>query len=196
MNISRTMPRLGTASWVRALAVGIALLMVCWFVVERSTAAFSDTTSNPGNSLTAGGLGLSDSKNGQALFAVSNMVDGQQETRCLEVTYTGTSPVIETRLYLQSTENALSPYLDMTVDVGGANSTCAAPGAVANQYTGTLGDFTTRFPDYDRSLGTGFTPVSPGDVRRAFILSLTLDGANDVQGKQARPTFVWEVRTS
>ena len=67
-------------------AAGLAL--VSGMVLQVSSAAFTGTTENAG-SWGAGTVELSDSRNGVAMFAAQNMVPGDGDSQCIDVTYDG-----------------------------------------------------------------------------------------------------------
>lgn len=197
---SHYVPRLRNASWIRLSAVGVAMLVVCLLVVARSTSAFSGTTANENNVLSTGSVVLSDDDGGSALFTVSGMKTGQTETRCITVTYTGTSAAGAVRLSGTSATSTLSPYLDLVVRQGGVNSTCAAQGTLTTIFdattpaasAGTLQAFTTNHAGYATAVNTSWTPVTNGT--RAYVIAFTVKDDNDAQNKTAQPTFTWEVR--
>lgn len=203
MHTSAPFARLGTASWIRVTAVAVAMLAVCLLVVSRSTSAFSGTTSNTGNSLSTGSVTLTDNDGGTALFDVSNMNGGQTVSRCIEVTYTGTSTVSAVRLYGSSSASALTPYLELVVERGSTGATCPSPGGLQAIFNGTtpvpsdgnLEAFITSHTTYANAIDTGWTPTT-GDTKRAFLITFTVKNDDAAQNKIATPAFTWEVRNA
>lgn len=206
--------RIGTASWVRLAAVGLAILLVGWLVIERSTSAFGTSTASTGNTVASGSVQLVDDDAGAALFDVSAMGPGQVETRCIEVTYSGSmTPAVPVTLYggyldgpdaNPVADSTLAPYLDTTVRMGTAGSTCAAFTPAVNLFTATapvastgrLDVFAGTYTSFATGIDTTWTPVGGANETRAFQVSLTVVDDNAAQAKVAEPTFTWEVRSS
>jgi hypothetical protein len=175
--------------------------LVSGMVLQVSSAAFSDTTENPGNSWAAGTVALSDSRAGSAMFAAVDMVPGDGDSQCIEVTYDGSvTPSEAIALHAVVTEsadavgNGLGDDLDVTVEVGpaGADCTTTAAGAGTSIYTGALSGFHAAADP----LTTGWTPDAEdaaADMRRPFWFTITLgdDTPNDAQGDGATAAFTW-----
>jgi hypothetical protein len=127
------------------LAAPLAVLASGALVYQASNAAFTATTSNAGNSWTAGNVYLSDSQNGTALFNVSNVTPGaaNKVSKCIKVSYTG-NLAANIRLYMPSwTSTArtnptagselIGDYLQAIIQDGtGNNADCSD--FVANAY--------------------------------------------------------------
>lgn len=198
-------PTLRTATWVRAAAVAVALLMVCWLVVTRSTSAFSAGTSAAGNTITTGSVSLENNR-GTAMFNVSGASPGTSYRQCVEVTYTGSAAATgEVRLYGSSSgASTLSPYLDLVVQRGSPGSTCpsatgtpASPttivdtrelGATAISHQAFVADHT----GYADGVSTAWTPTA--GEKQAYAITFEVQDVPAAQGKTATPTFVWEVK--
>ena len=175
--------------------------LVSGMVLQVSSAAFSDTTENPGNSWAAGTVALSDSRTGSAMFAATNMVPGDSESQCIDVTYDGSvTPSEAIALHAEVTEstdavgNGLGDDLDVTVEMGPADTDCttSAAGAGTSIYTGTLAGFHAAADP----LATGWTPDAAdgaADISRPFWFTITLgdDTPNDAQGDGATAAFTW-----
>ena len=85
--------------------------------------AFSSQTDNPGNTVTAGTVALSDNDGGSASYSLSNAKPGQSSTPfCVRVAYTG-SLDSDVKLYTPSTIGALGPYVNLKVETGSGTST-------------------------------------------------------------------------
>ena len=91
-------PSAGLSAVVRVPTVPAALLVSALLVWQASNAAFSATTSNPGNSWTAGSVTLTDDDGGTspttgtAMFSAAGLVPGSTGSHCIAVTSTGTVP--------------------------------------------------------------------------------------------------------
>ena len=69
-----------------AAAAILALVLVSVLTVRASSAAFSDTTDNSGNTWAAGPVVLTDDDGGAtALYTASNMKPGDGSTECITV---------------------------------------------------------------------------------------------------------------
>lgn len=74
---------------IRIAGAAAGVVLVSGIVLQVSSAAFTDTTENAGNSWEAGTVVLSDSRSGTAMFTAENMVPGDGDTQCIDVTYSG-----------------------------------------------------------------------------------------------------------
>ena len=95
----------GPSSRVRRnLAKGVlplGILASAGVVWQSSYAAFSATTSNAGNTLTAGTVKLTDSANGTAMLNATGLKPGSTGSACIKLTYGG-SLAGNTKLYVAS----------------------------------------------------------------------------------------------
>lgn len=174
------------------LAAGLgAVALVSGMVLQMSSAAFTGSTSNAGNSWDAGTVSLSDNKSGSALFSATGLKPTDNVSNCIQVTYNGSitpSGAIDLAASVTNTTvggNGLGDDLDVTVTMGLAGTTCALPGVGTTVYTGTLAGLATAQDTW--------TPVVGVDTMRPFTFSVTLgnDTANDAQGEGADATFTW-----
>ena len=119
--------------------------------------AFSSTTTNPGNSFSAGSVTIGDNDAGAAMYSLTNQKPGDTTSRCIKVTYSGSLPSA-VRLYTPSTLAAGAQYINLTITPGTqATSTfpdctgfvAAAGGAVFN---GTLQGFATAHNSFGSGL--------------------------------------------
>ena len=194
-------------SKIQLLSVLAALTLVSMMVLRTSSAAFSGTTENAGNSWDAGTVTLTDDGGGSALFTATGMVPGDTSTQCIEVTYTGSVDTSGTAFYVSAYTDSdgasdtgaaaeLSDDLDVDVVMGAAGDSCAL-------WTG-VGATTLHSATALQSLpatygagGTAWTPTAAVDTMRAFQITVTLgaDTANDAQGDGATATFTWEAQS-
>ena len=194
------------APLVRLLAVVLGLLLVTWLVVAQSRSAFTDTTDNDGNVLETGSIELTDNDNGAALFNVTKMTGGQSATECIQVTYTGSLDAAEPiRLgggYADGNgngteESSLAPYLDLSIQMGAAGSTCQSFTAPTTISTGsTFAAFRSAHNTWGNGASTGWTPTGGAAQMRPFRITLTVKDDNAAQGQIAEPAFTWEVHSS
>lgn len=184
-----------------AVTAGIALSGA--LVWQSSYAAFTATTSNPGNSWTAGSIALADNDSGAALFTASGLVPGSTGSRCITVDYTGTVGAA-VKLYATPVPAAptdLAPYLELTVEEGtGGTPDCTGFTPTSTLYgtvpgfdpAKTLATFTTSHSAHSNGVST-WTPTTAES--RTFRIGYKLKDDNAAQGKRAEINFVWEART-
>jgi hypothetical protein len=108
--------------------------------------AFSATTTNAGNTITAGTVTIGDNDGGPAMYAVTAAKPGDSVTKCIKVTYTGSLDA-DVHIYTASTIGTLGQYVDLTITPGTqasptfpscAGFTADSGGAI---YSGTLAAF-------------------------------------------------------
>lgn len=192
------MSRPSTDRTLTLVAAAVAFVFVTFLVVGASRAAFSDTTANDSNSLSAAGVVLDDDDSGTAMFSVSGMKPGDSQVKCIQVTYNGTittgAPVQLYRSAAQ-TGTGLEAYLNATIEVGtgGSSSSCAGF-AGSSIYSGTLGDFLDNRTSYATALSTTWTPTGSGQSR-TFRVTLALQDDNAAQTKTVNFGFTWEARS-
>jgi hypothetical protein len=165
--------------------------------------AFSATTTNAGNTITAGSVTIGDNDAGAAMYSVSNAKPGESVTKCIKVTYTGTIDA-DVRLYTTSTIGSLGQYVDLTITPGTqATSTfpsctgfTASGGAI---YTGTLAAFGTGKSSYATGITTNPASASKWTTNDAvvyqFTATLQSSAPDAAQGlTTGAHTFTWEAR--
>jgi hypothetical protein len=194
-----------TATRRQTAAAVLSLAVVSLLVLRASSAAFTATTANPGNSFAAGAIDLSDDDSDTALFSVTGMFPGETETRCINVTYTGDvvgGDLTVVRLYASGTftdAGAVADHLHVDVDLGsGASDTdCTGFTEPADVVAEDLATFSAR-TGFATGVSTGWTPsASPETV--SFRITVTLDAAapDTVQGQSLSDVgFTWEVQTA
>jgi hypothetical protein len=191
----RSARRARVARWV---AVPVGMLVSSLLVWQASNAAFSDTTDNPGNQWASGDVVLSDDDSTNVLFHVSNLKPGDNETRCITVTYSG-SLNASVKLYAATAGTGLAQYLDLTVEqgTGGAFGDCTGftPGA-SPTYTGTLAGFASAYQNFGNGWGS-FAPTGGAPIdSKTYRIKYTLQNDNAAQGKDASATFTWEAQNT
>src|SRR4051812_21089686 len=193
--------------WLRRRQNGlialVAVLVSGALVLSATNAAFTATTTNPGNAYAAGTVTLSDNDSGTAMFNPANLKPGDSYSSCITVAYTGTLPAL-VKLYGTTTGTGLAPYLDLTVTRGTISSggfgdcTNFTPDSTdfghgaGVIYTNTLGSFPT-------SVGTGVDDLHAVGVpeawttgeTRAYKFTATLQDTNAAQGLTATEDFTW-----
>jgi hypothetical protein len=181
--------------------LGIAVLaglLGSGVLVWRGTAAlFTATTSNPGNSWTAGTVALADDDTGSALFTAAGLVPGDQGENCITVDYTG-DVATAVKLYATSFTDAgsLAQYVDLVVEEGSGGGYGDCTGFVAGGapiWSGPLDTFAAGSTGYATGVGA-WSPSAAGST--VYRIAWTLDPATPtgMQGVTTGLTFRWESR--
>lgn len=198
-------PRSGRSGRMIAAAVLVGLIGSGGLVWQASSAAFTATTDNSGNSWTSGSVVLSDNDSGSALFAETNLVGGSTEAQCIEVEYDG-NVASSVKLYATTPTGALAPYLDFDVELGSGVS-CSVPGTWTKIFgdantvpdvdpsEDTLDNFTISHTSWATGVGT-WTPSAANTVR-PYRFTYTLGNDAGAQGKSATGVnFIWEAQST
>lgn len=119
----------------------LGALMLATAVIIGSGASFNSTSANPGNTVTAGNLTHSNSKDGSAILTVSRMLPGQSSNGTVDITNTGDTDGVFTLSKSNLTDTPASPAfsakLDLLVeDCGAPAGGCTSP---VTKYNGKLG---------------------------------------------------------
>ncbi|HET9593689.1 MAG TPA: TasA family protein [Solirubrobacterales bacterium] len=166
--------------------------------------AFSATTTNAGNTITAGTVSIADNDAGAAMYSITNAKPGESVSKCIKVTYTGSLDA-DVHIYTTSTIGALGQYVDLTITPG-TQTTPTFPsctGFVADSggalYTGTLANFATTKNSYANGVvdfpGTGTKWATNESVIYQVTASLQSSAPEAAQGATTGAhTFTWEAR--
>jgi hypothetical protein len=206
-----------TLRTVLAAAVPVGVVVSATVVWQSTSAAFTASTDNAGNSWQSGTVVLTDSDSGAALFTTTDdgaLKPGSTRSRCIQVDYTGDLDA-DIRLYVTAPESttdgtpapvvkSLDPYLLMTVERGAditdgstlaGDCTGFTPSTVLfTDTTRTMAQLKTH-GDYDSGLRVGTTPVSQ-DTHLTFKIAYLVEDDNAAQDAESKATFVWEAHNS
>jgi hypothetical protein len=178
-----------------ALALVAGLLGSGALVWQGTSAVFSSTTANSGNSWTLGSVTLADDDSSSALFAVPSMVPGDNGENCITVSYTGDVAATVT-LYASASADASSvaQYVDLVVEEGSGGGFGDCTGFVAGGapiYSGTLANFTSTKTNHGNGVGS-WAPT--GTASTVYRIGYTLNAAtpSNKQGSVTTVTFQWE----
>lgn len=160
-------------------------------------AAFSATTTNPGNTFAAGTVTIEDNDGGTALFTSGVEHKPGDYDRCVKVKYTGSLDA-SVKLYTSAITGTGSD-LDVTVSKGaGASADCSDFLSAADVYgPNTLANLRASHPNFANGLA-----VNPGAASNwvtndevTFRFRITVPDANSAQGKTVDPfTLTWEAQ--
>ena len=167
--------------------------------------AFSATTTNAGNTITAGTVAIADNDAGAAMYSIANAKPGESVNKCIKVTYTG-SVDADVHIYTTSTIGSLGQYVDLTITPGTQTTstfpscTGFTPDSGGALYTGTLQNFGTAKGSYANGVvdnpGTSATKWVANDSVVYQVTATLQSSAPDVaQGlTTGAHTFTWEAR--
>ncbi len=199
---------------IRAVAPVAGLLAAGLLVWQGSYAAFSATTTSPGNSWATGQVTLKNNTNagayqaiGTAAFSVSNMTPSATVvSRCVTVESSGTLPGA-VKFYTTGVTpsvpgtNQVSSNISVTVteQLGVTATTVAAD---CTGFTGAIAVASGLLSALPGTYGGGggtFAPTGLATQYAAYKISYVFNpgpAVADVQGKTANATFVWELQTT
>jgi hypothetical protein len=193
-----TAARPGRGGWrhlTTALALVAGLLGSGAMVWQGTNAVFSSTTASSGNTWTLGSVTLADDDAGSALFAVPQMVPGDQGENCLTVDYTGdVAATVKLYATAPTDPSSVAQYVHLVIEEGSGGGFGDCTGFVAGGapiYTGTLASFTAGRTDHGSGVG-GWSPSSAAST--VYRIGWTLDAAtpSGKQGSVTTVTFRWE----
>lgn len=183
---------------LRIGAAAAAVLLVSVLALRASSAAFSDTTGNAGNSFAAGTVVLVDNDAGVAMFNATNLKPGDSAVGCIEVTYQGSLDA-QVRMYgTVAGGDGLADYLDLTIErgVSGCTGFVSAVTVWDTASDGDLGVFLALPSNYANGVDTwGVTGGAPDDMI-GYRLTITQQDDNAAQGKSATVDFTWEAQNT
>jgi hypothetical protein len=190
----------GLSIAVRIAAAVAALALVVYVVTGQTRAAFNATTSNSGNSFSAGSVTISDNDSGTAMFSASGLKPTDSVTSCIKVTYgTGSLTPAAVKMYgtVTSSGTNLAPYLNTTIDVGTGPTTfgnCTGFTSSSTIYSGTLSNFASTYTNWSNGLSV-WNPSSTPDSKW-LRFTVTLADNNSAQGADATAAFTWEAQNT
>ncbi|QOD05793.1 hypothetical protein [Pseudarthrobacter sp. BIM B-2242] len=181
---------------LKASALVLGPLLTAGIVMGASSAAFTGSYENQGNSWTAGSVSLTGSK-ATAAFTASNIAPGYTESHCITVT---SNASLQTALSFYGTQksnvNQLAENLQVTVATGsgGVDGSTACTGFTSEQsvFNGTLaalgatnGSAATAIPI------TKPMPANGGAQQFMITVSLPTSTGNAQQSGSASMDFGW-----
>jgi hypothetical protein len=164
--------------------------------------AFSSTTTNAGNTITAGTVSIADNDAGAAMYSLTNAKPGESVSKCIKVTYTG-SLEADVHLYTTSAIGSLGQYVELTITPGTQTSpsfpSCTAftPDSGGAIYSGTLQNFGATKNSYATGVvdypGAGTKWAANESVVYQFTATLQSSAPESAQGATTGAhTFTWE----
>lgn len=167
--------------------------------------AFSSQTDNPGNSVTAGTVVLSDNDAGSAAYNMTNAKPGDSQSSCIKVTYTG-SLNASVRIYTPSTIGALGSSVNLKIEPGTQTTpsfpscTGFTPDSGGALFEGTLASFASEHASFANGIadnpGTSATKwVTNDSVIYRVTATLSASAADAAQGQSTGAHILrWEAQ--
>jgi hypothetical protein len=188
----------------RKLALSMLVLAVAVAAVGLGTySAFSATTTNTGDTITAGTVAIGDNDSGSAMYNVSNQKPGDVVQKCIKVDYTG-SLAASVKLYTASTIGSLGQYIDLQIRTGSGSPTfpgCSGFSADGSDlYSGTLANFASTYTSYSNGLldagpGSNTSWVNGNSVVYRFTLTLQGSAPDSAQNTSTGShSITWEAQ--
>ena len=178
----------------RVVVSAVAVAAILGAGAYGTYSAFTDTTTNDGNTFAAGTIDITDDDAGNAMFTVGAMKPGDSVTRCINVSNAGSLPFSNVALSGTVGGTGLATALQVVVDrgtgaTGGATSSCTNFAQVtAGIVSGALSAFpTTGAPVNDTP---GWTPSAVKSYR--FTVTLPTSAPDTAQGANATLSVSWQ----
>jgi hypothetical protein len=166
--------------------------------------AFSATTVNTGNNISAGTVAITDNDAAAEMYTLTNQTPGTVASKCIEVTYTG-SLDSAVKLYTLSTPDPTANYINLKITPGTQTTpvfpsctgfTAAAGGAI---YNGDLAAFATAHSDWSNglALNSGASATwAQGDIVVYKIEVNVIDDPLAQGATSGLHDFTWEAQNS
>ena len=161
----------------RKVLVPLATLVAAGAVAVGSGATFTSSTGNTISTVTSGSLEHTNSKNGGAIFNLSNMKPGDTLNGALTITNTGSLPAKFSLTEVSSSNGFTGSNLSLSI-------TNTTSGAVV--YDGTFGGLQDGLAN---DLGTADAGAANS---YRFTVRLAQDTPNADQGKSASAVYAWD----
>lgn len=189
-----------------AAATPIAIVAAGALVWQASYAAFTGTTRNSGNNWSTGSVALTDDDAGAARFQVENMVPGQTDSKCIEVTANASVPSTVKGYAINALVSAagLENYVKVSIEDGTGGNFGSCTGFVADGEP-LVANATLAQIAQSKSFETGMGgwAVPAGTSKRTYKLTWTFDTTGltqtQVDGLQGAKTGIdmqWEMRSN
>jgi hypothetical protein len=188
-------------------AAPVAVLLAGAMVWQGSTAAFTATTRNAGNSWESGQVALTDDDGGSAMFSVENLVPGDQGENCIVVTSNSTVPG-QVRSYLDNLSASgagLENRIQLSLERGSGGSfgdcTGFTPEADSALTPGSLAQVSTTHADYASggaawdTAGTAGEAVTYRATWEFDTTGMTQAQIDALQGARTSADIVWELQS-
>ena len=196
-------------STLRKTLLSFAILGIAGAVAGTGAfSAFSKTTSNDNNTVTAGDVTITNDSPTTASYSLPTAKPGDSAERCIQVTYTGSlSSTVKFYRGSLSGADGLEDDVNLTITKGtGTAANCSdfsAAGTGSAIYSGTLAgmtatDYSSGISVLNRAGSATWTNAGPNNVV-TFRISATLSAStpSTEQGKTTGThSFTWEAQNN
>jgi len=191
----------------KVLASAVTLGLIGVVAGVSTFSAFTATTANAGNTFAAGSVVIDDNDANGAMFSMTALKPGDNDTGCITVTYTGTLAAT-VKLYGTTTGTGLDPYINLTVTRGTIAApsfdSCAGFSADATNYIGAGAGvvYNGTLAGYADNWAAGLvdapsaTEVWSTNEVHTYRFAVSVADNDLAQGLTAGQTFTWEARNN
>ncbi len=175
----------GSRFWIVTGVIAFAIIVAGVLIYLASYAAFSTDTETQPNSFSTGTIDLSNDKEAEAAFDVTDLSPGSTGTAPIVVHYEGGEISSLVRLYADSgdpvADQSLASDLDLVI---------TAVGATGSPWTGTLAEF-QALTDFSQGI---LEITMAGTQDQTYTVQYTVADTADM-AESAAVTFVWEAQS-
>ncbi|UOE43055.1 hypothetical protein [Agromyces larvae] len=182
--LTRDDKKRNTRAWVIAIAIPLAIVLAALMVYRASFAAFMATTASGENNWATGDVRIENDMTGTAVFNETNLAPGATGTKTVTVTYKGSIPTVDVRMYAENPTGTQDLAADINLTIKNEDAQTV--------FAGTLATFQLRTTWAEAEDGEVELTTASGDTEKYTITYEVAEGAP--QGKTASVTFVWEAQ--
>jgi hypothetical protein len=166
--------------------------------------AFSATTVNTGNNISAGTVAISNNDAAHEMYTLTNQTPGTVTSKCIEVSYTG-SLDSAVKLYTGSTLDASANYINLKITPGTETTptfpacTGFTPNAGGAIYNGDLAAFAAAHSDWSNGLALDSGGDATWVQNDKVVYKIEVNVVNDPLAQGATSglhDFTWEAQNS
>ncbi|QEO14768.1 hypothetical protein FLP10_10365 [Agromyces intestinalis] len=183
--LTRDDEKRNTRAWVIAIAIPLAIVLAALMVYRASFAAFTATTPSGQNNWATGTVLIDNDMKGEAVFNEVNLAPGATGTKTVTVTYTGTIPTVDVRMYAQNPTGTQDLAADINLTITNEDAQTV--------FTGTLATFQQRTGWTDAAQGEVALTTAPGNTEEYTITYVVAPSAQEANA--ASVVFVWEAQS-
>lgn len=177
------------------VGVLLGLALTSTLVVRTTQAVFSGYVSTPSNTWSTGGAVISTDAAATAVFSQptdGTLTGGQTLTRCLVITYVGSTGPATVKLY-GTPSGSLAPYLTLTVDQG--SGTSGNTGSCTGFTTSTGGIYSGPLNGFPTTYATGAGSWSAAvNTTMTYRFTVSVQNVAQAQNTSASAVFTWEAQ--
>lgn len=180
------------------LLLGVVGSVAGWGVYS----AFTATTTNSGNTITAGTVSISQHAGSTTLYSLTNQGPGSSTVKCIRVTYGG-SLASSVKLYTSAVTNgaAFNLQVERGSGITAPDNTMNCTGFTSSStaYNGTLGSFPTTYAAGVDGKAAAAAWATNDSVDYRFTITVVDDATPNAHTSalsSGAHTFTWEARNN